>query len=333
MRRSVVFTAPYQVEIHSDIIPVPAPGEVLVEAALSGISAGTELLIYRNQFPQELLLDSTIEGLDQHFSYPTAYGYTLVGKVVRSGSAHDKGWEGRSVFLFAPHGSHALCPTAALHPIPELMAAENALFLPNMETAVNLVHDGAPLLGEKVAVFGQGVVGLLVTSLLHRFPVKSIITFDSFSMRREASLKAGANEANTPEALSDRHLAGSLDLIFELSGNPIALDQAIPLLRYGGRIVVGSWYGEKTAPLRLGSHFHRNRIQIISSQVSTIGPALTGRWDKARRFEAAWEMIEAAQPAGLITHRFPVEQAAEAYRLLDGSPESALQVVLTYTTD
>ena len=120
------------------------------------------------------------------------------------------------------------------------------------------------------------------------------------------------------------------DLTLELSGHPAAIDAAIDLTRFSGRIIIGSWYGEKLAPLRLGGAFHRSRIKMISSQVSTIAPELDGRWDKTRRFEAAWAALERVKPEKWITHRFTIDDAAEAYRLLDEKPEEAIQVLLQY---
>jgi alcohol dehydrogenase len=125
-------------------------------------------------------------------------------------------------------------------------------------------------------------------------------------------------------------LAHGADLALELSGNPAALDQAIRAVGYGGRVLIGSWYGTKSATLNLGGAFHRNHVQLISSQVSTLAPRWRGRWDKARRFDVAWRMLARHNPAQLITHRFPIKQAADAYRLLDQAGHETVQVVLTY---
>jgi threonine dehydrogenase-like Zn-dependent dehydrogenase len=121
------------------------------------------------------------------------------------------------------------------------------------------------------------------------------------------------------------------DLTYELSGNPGALDQAIAATGFNGRVVVGSWYGQKRANVDLGGRFHRSRVRLISSQVSTIAPEWSGRWTKSRRLDLAWQMLQQVRPAQLITHRFPIHQASQAYVLLDQHPEKAIQVMLTYT--
>ena len=108
------------------------------------------------------------------------------------------------------------------------------------------------------------------------------------------------------------------------------LDQAIAACGFCGRVVIGSWYGQKKVELNLGGRFHRSRIRLASSQVSTIDPRWTGRWDKNRRMQAALRMIEELRPSSLITHRFSLDRAAEAYRLLDRTPQEAIQIVLTY---
>jgi threonine dehydrogenase-like Zn-dependent dehydrogenase len=129
--------------------------------------------------------------------------------------------------------------------------------------------------------------------------------------------------------LPQRHFAGA-DLVYELSGNPAALDQAIAAAGYSGRVVVGSWYGQKQATLNLGDHFHRHHIQLISSQVSTIAPQWNGRWTKPRRLQTAWKMLQHHNPAPLISHRFPLTAAAEAYQLLDERPGDVLQIAFIY---
>jgi threonine dehydrogenase-like Zn-dependent dehydrogenase len=177
-------------------------------------------------------------------------------------------------------------------------------------------------------VFGQGVVGLLTTALLARIPLGSLITVDPDPVRRATSREFGAEQSLAPSELQD--LAEHADLTYELTGDPQALDQAISVTGFEGRVVLGSWYGTKQATLNLGGRFHRSRIRLLSSQVSTIASPLSGRWDKRRRLEFALQMVRAVEPTRLVTHRVPIERAAEAYALLDTHREHVLQVVLTY---
>jgi threonine dehydrogenase-like Zn-dependent dehydrogenase len=260
----------------------------------------------------------------------------MVGEVVELGPDVENHWLARRVFTFNPHEDHFIAHIDGLLPVPEHLSTENAVFLPNMETAINFLMDGHPLIGERAAVFGQGIVGLLTTALLASFPLAELLTVDPIEKRRAVSLELGATQSISPATATEFKPAresdtiDGYDLIYELSGTPEALDQAINLTGFDSRIVVGSWYGEKKAPLTLGREFHRNRVKIISSQVSTIAAEHRGRWDKERRFSLAWEKLTQIEPAHLITHRFHLHQAADAYRLLDQQPAEAVQIIFDY---
>jgi 2-desacetyl-2-hydroxyethyl bacteriochlorophyllide A dehydrogenase len=340
-QKSVLFLAPRQVAIHEEHLPPLSPGEATVKTLLSAISAGTEALIYTGQFPQDIPLDENIASLPGGFRYPLKYGYCNVGVVVEIGTEVDPAWRDRLVFSFQPHHNFFNCPITELMPVPEGIPAEDAVFLPNMETAVNLVMDARPALGEDVVVCGQGIIGLLTTALLTQFPLASLITLDYYPLRRRAAENLAGNMQTSFFASLDpsqeefqQIIAAwqprAADLSFELSGSPQALNLAIALTGYEGRVMIGSWYGKKQVTLDLGGRFHRSRIRLLSSQVSTLGSEWSARWNKMRRFQFAWEMLRKVHPARLITHRFPLEQAGLAYQLLDQHPEETLQVILTY---
>jgi 2-desacetyl-2-hydroxyethyl bacteriochlorophyllide A dehydrogenase len=334
-RRTLYFTAPRQVELREEILPALGADDVLVETTCSAISAGTEMLIYQGRFPLDLETDSIISSLRGGFKYPLAYGYACAGVVREAGAKVDKSWHDKLVFAFQPHTSHFISKPEFLFSIPQSVSPETACFLPNMETAVNLVQDGAPIFGERVLVLGQGVIGLLTASLLNKFPLEALVTADCYDLRRKASLTLKVSAVFDPYSESFQndspaYAQRKFDLTFELSGNPAALNDALALTTFSGRIVIGSWYGEKRTEIDLGGEFHRSRIKLISSQVSTIAPELSGRWDKARRFEVAWQALEKIKPEKWITHRFSIDQVEEAYRLLDENPQETIQVVLGY---
>lgn len=336
IRQSLYFTNPYTLALQEEHLPQPGMNEVLVQTLVSAISPGTEMLIYRGQMPQDLAIDETISALDGTFTYPLKYGYAAVGKVIAIGANVTTAWHDRLVFAFNPHESHFVAPVDALIPLPPGLTAETGVFLPNMETAVSFLMDGQPLIGEQIAVCGQGIVGLLTTALLAQFPLSRLITADYYPLRREWSQTLGAHASLHPE---DRHILSRLqgdsdyagaDLTYELSGNPAALDLAIDITGYNGRILIGSWYGRKQATLNLGGRFHRSHMRLISSQVSHLAPQWLGRWGKGRRLQVAWQMLAALHPEQLITHRFPITKANAAYHLLNEHPEQAIQVLLTY---
>ena len=304
-----------------------------VQTIYSAISAGSELLVYRGLFPRET--PDPHDSISSDLRYPIAYGYACVGRVREVSPPADPGWMDRLVFAFRPHTSQFVAAPADLLIVPQEVSAEAAVFLPSMETAVSLIQDGAPVIGERVMVLGQGLVGLLTSALLCRMPLLSIISSDCYAARRQASLALGLRGSLDPKAAGFKEdaeslLGGKADLTIEISGQPEALDDAIGLTCFSGRILLGSWYGEKPAILALGGSFHRSRIKLIASQVSTISPELSTRWDKARRFGVAWRAIAEIGPQKWISHTFPIEQADQAFELLDHRPADALQVVLTY---
>lgn len=336
-QQRLLFMEPGRVVVEVSPSPRPNADQVLVRTRYSAISPGTEMLVYRGQWPLGVTVDATVDALAGSFAYPLAYGYCAVGRVVAAGKEVSGDWLDRRVFAFHPHQSLFCARPAALHPIPDDLDDETALFLPNMETAVNLLLDGCPLIGENVVVIGQGIVGLLTTALLSRFPLASLATIEPHPLRRHASRNFGASDCFDPEdpSLGNRLAAvpgqgGETDLVYELSGNPAGLDTAMQLIRFNGRVVVGSWYGAKKVALDLGSFFHRGRISLISSQVSSIAPELTGRWQSSRRLNLAWEMLRQVRPAACITQRFVLAEAAQAYALIDRSPGETIQVIFDH---
>jgi len=333
--KTLFFTDKKQTEIRETNLPDLREDEALVETLYSAISAGTEMLVYRGQFPH---LADTHDDLSSDLNYPLAYGYACVGKVKETGKQVNTSWQNKLVFAFQSHTSHFITKTESLFPIPYSLKPETACFFPNMETAVNLVQDGAPILGERVLVLGQGVVGLLTASLLSEFPLESLVTVENFELRRNALNVEGQKskvESLSPSDLrpfdKTQGMPSTFDLVFELSGSPSALNDAIASTTFSGRIVIGSWYGQKHAEIDLGGTFHRSRIKLISSQVSTISPELSGRWNKSRRFDTAWKALERIKPEQWITHRFALNDADKAYQLLDENPQETIQVIFDYS--
>lgn len=333
-RKSLYFVSREQVELRAEQLADPAPGEVRVASLCSAISAGTELLLYKGEAPADLQADATLPALSGTLAYPCKYGYCMVGTVKDLGQGVDSSWRGRQVFAFNPHETAFIARVEDLQPLPTGSRKHDAVFLPAMETAVNLILDGEPRLGERVVVLGQGVIGLLTTALLARHPLQTLLTYDSYNARRALSLQFGAQAALDPQEsnveANNQLGSGGADLVYELTGNPAALDLALELVGDHGRVVVGSWYGERRAAVNLGGRFHRGRIKLISSQVSHIEPSLRGRWDRERRFEAAWHWLAEIQPSRMASRSVPFEQASSAYEMLAKQPDKYLTILFTY---
>jgi len=314
-------------------MPDVGPREVRVVATASAVSHGTEMLVFRGQIPEGLELDlPTLRG---SFDFPIKYGYASAGRVVEAGADVRRLKPGDPVFVHHPHQSTYVVPEAMPVRLPDGLDPTLGVFLANVETAANVVIDAAPRLGERVAVFGQGVIGLLITQLLRRTGPGQIIVVEPVARRRELARQVGADvalDANADVVSAIRELTdgAGVDLVIEASGSVGALDRALETLAFGGTCVVCSWYGTKPVQLRLGGPFHHRRLRIVSSQVSTIDAALQPRWTQQRRLALARDLLADLELGALISHRIPVEQAAEAYALVDQHADQTVQVILTY---
>ena len=283
------------------------------------------MLVFRGQVPPDLELD--LPTLSGSFGFPIKYGYASVGRIAETGSAVANLQVGDLVFVHHPHQTLYVVPASMPIKLPPGLDPTLGVFLANVETAVNIVLDAAPRLGERVIVFGQGVIGLLVTQLLKRTGVSEVVVVEPVPRRRELALRVGADAALEPAETTARR---DFDLAIEVSGSPIALDQALRSVAFGATVLVCSWYGTKSVQVQLGGPFHRRRLRVISSQVSTIDAALQPRWSRERRLDVARGLLEQLQLEPLISHRMPFEAAADAYQLVDERADETIQVVLTY---
>ncbi|CAM9237441.1 unnamed protein product [Chrysoparadoxa australica] len=330
----LLFEGPRRVTCQVEGIPAIQDDEVLLESVCSSISSGTELKIFTGEFDSGAQLDATIKGMTQEsMSYPMRYGYSLVGRVVSCGAevTNTKDLLGRLVFTFAAHASHIAAKADSVFLVPDGIHPKDAIHLPAVETALSLVHDAHPRVGERVCVVGQGMIGLLVTAVLSltQKALLGIVAVDMIQQRREAAKRAGASVAVTPSELGaiaqEDH---GIDVSIEVTGSHRGLQTAIDCTGYGGRVVLGSWYGCKPAPLILGTVFHRSHLRLLVSQVSHIPGGLSDRWDKARRFSVAWELLRQIQPSRLVSSlEVPVERAQEAYEALECGKETGITLL------
>ena len=320
--RALWFTAPKTVEIRREEI-VQEPGQVLVTSKLMGISHGTEMLFFQGTFPEQLKTDETIGALGGSTGYPMKYGYINVGVTE----------EGNRVFAFYPHQDIFALTPGELIDLPDDLSFEDAVFLAHMETAVSIIQDLNPVLGESVLLLGQGTVGLLTAGVLVRSGAVQVYTADPVPLRRRASEELGCrafdpHSDGLEKQLLDATDGRGFDAAVNVSGSWKALQLAVDTLCVEGTVIEASWYGSKTVNLDLGAAFHRKRLQIRASQVSNIGASLARRWDKKRRMGVAIHWLGLLRPAKYITDVFNLSEAEEAYRLLDEHPDRTLQVVL-----
>jgi 2-desacetyl-2-hydroxyethyl bacteriochlorophyllide A dehydrogenase len=327
--RALRFVAPRRVEIRPEEVRPPEAGEVLVRTRWSGISGGTELLAYRGELDETLELDESISSLPGTFRYPFAYGYGCVGEVERSDANGPA--EGTTVFAFHPHQD-----VFAVHPddvVPvEGVDPRVATLFPLVETALQVSLDAGPRIEEPVVVLGLGAVGILSASLLRRSGA-DVVGVDPRADRRETASAFGLRAVDVPEirdAVAAQTSGAGVPLAVDATGSPAALPLALDLLAHEGEALVCSWYGNKDVRLPLGGPFHRRRLSIRSTQVSTIPARLAGRWDRARRRRTAMRLMSELPVKLLATHEVAFERAADAYEALDRGDEGIMHVALRY---
>jgi 2-desacetyl-2-hydroxyethyl bacteriochlorophyllide A dehydrogenase len=330
--RALWFTGERRAELRPEEAPAPGHGEVRVRAVLSAVSHGTEMLVYRGGVPEGLPLDlPTFAG---GFGFPIKHGYAAAGRVLDTGPGVTALAPDDPVFVHHPHQDLFTVPADLPVPLPPDLDPLRAVFFANMETALNVVHDARARLGETALVFGQGVVGLLVTRLLTMSGV-SVLAVEPVPGRRELAVKMGA-AAFGPDDVRERVLGVTdgrgADVAIEASGSGAALAAAVGCVAVEGTLVAASWYGTEPVALPLGGHFHRGRVRIRSSQVGRVAPELSARWGAGRRREAVVSLLRDPRlPLDLlVSHRIPFGRAPDAYRMLDEGPGGAVQVVFDY---
>jgi 2-desacetyl-2-hydroxyethyl bacteriochlorophyllide A dehydrogenase len=326
--RAVHFVAPRRVELAEVELPDPSEGQLLVATEWSGISSGTELLAWRGEVDPDLPLDETLGALAGTFTYPFRYGYSAVGRVVRPAGPFR---EGQRVFAFHPHQDRFLADATDAVAVAGLDPRAATLY-PLVETALQVCLDAAPRLGETAVVVGLGAVGILVAALLARTGAH-VLGSEPEPARRAAAEAFGVralDRHDVPEVVAAETRGRGADLVVEASGNPAALAPCLRLLAHEGTALVCSWYGTKPVPLPLGADFHRRRLTLRSTQVSTLPAALGARWDRRRRAELAWRLARELPLSALATHDFPFERAAEAYACADRKDGGLIQAALRY---
>ncbi|HEX8134959.1 MAG TPA: zinc-binding alcohol dehydrogenase [Actinomycetes bacterium] len=326
--RAVTFVAPRRVELREVELPRPSEGETLVATEWSGISSGTELLAWRGEIDPDLPLDETLGALAGTFAYPFRYGYSAVGRVEQPAGSLRKG---QLVFAFHPHQDRFVVDARQAVPVDGLEPRAATLY-PTVETALQVCLDAAPRLRETTVVVGLGAVGILVAALLDR--AGAVVLGSEPEPARRAVAAALGVRALAPEevagAVADGTGGRGADLVVEASGNPQALASTLALLAHEGAALVCSWYGTRPVSLPLGGAFHRRRLSLRSTQVSTIPAALSARWDRRRRAEEAWRLVRELPLQHLATHEFPFERAADAYASADRKQDGLVHAALRY---
>jgi 2-desacetyl-2-hydroxyethyl bacteriochlorophyllide A dehydrogenase len=323
------FDAPRVAVVRDVEVGEAGPGEVVARALCSGVSQGSELLVYRGE---AAAAGATLDASLGAAGYPLRYGYAWVGEVQAIGPGVSTLAPGSRVFAFAPHQTHWRAPADAFRTLPAGVPAERCVLAANLETAVNAIWDSGVGLGDQVAVLGQGVVGLLVTMLAQRAGAQ-VTALDPAPRRAQAAAQLGARVLDLATAALPEQAAG-FDVVFEATGDPQALDLALHLAGFEARVVVLSNYGTRRAPVDLGPGFHRRRLQLISSQVSTVASSRRARWDPARRFALVCSLLAALPLDALLEPTTSLDDLPALFARLDRPPDGTaaggLQQVVRY---
>ena len=306
--------APAQGEIRCADLAPPRAGEVLVRARYSGISRGTEALVFRGEAPPSQYAAMRAPFQEGELPGPITYGYSSVG-TVEQGPDH---LAGRTVFCLHPHQDLYCVPADAVHPVPEQVPAPRAVLAANMETAVNIVWDARPAAGDEIVVIGGGVVGLLAATLCRDLPGARVTVVDPNRSRAAVAEALGVTWRADPPA------GAAADLVIHASGHPGGLRAALDVAGADATIVEASWFGTREVPLPLGEAFHAGRLTIKSSQVGRVPPDRAPRWTRARRLRLALGLLADGRPDRLITGESRFEELPAVLAALARHPGDAL---------
>jgi threonine dehydrogenase-like Zn-dependent dehydrogenase len=309
--RAFVVVRPGVGEIREVPLPTPGPADVLVRTLHSGVSRGTETLVFRGQVPEDQRERMRAPFQRGDLPGPVAYGYLNVG-VVEAGPAE---LLGRTVFCLHPHQTAYVVPATAVVPVPDGVPARRAVLAGTVETAVNALWDAAPLVGDRVAVVGGGMVGCSVARLLGRIPGVEVTLVDVDKERATTAESLGVAFATPAEA------AGELDLVVHTSASRAGLQTSVDLLGDEGTVLELSWYGDREVSVGLGGAFHSRRLRIVASQVGSVAAARRARRSTTDRLRLALTLLRDAAFDALLTGRSPFEDLPDVMvALAAGAP-------------
>ncbi|HZN76310.1 MAG TPA: zinc-binding alcohol dehydrogenase [Micromonosporaceae bacterium] len=311
---------PGRSEIRMLTLPEPGPGDVLIRTVYTGISRGTENLVFTGKVPPSQYATMRAPFQDGELPGPVKYGYLNVG-VVEAGPPELRG---RTVFCLYPHQTEYVVPAGAVIPVPDSVPPRRAVLAGTVETAVNALWDAAPLVGDRITVVGAGMVGCCVAALVARFPGVDVQLVDTDSTRAEVAEALGVRFALPAQAAAGR------DLVIHASATAAGLQQSLGLLAAEGTVIELSWYGDSPVELSLGGSFHSGRLAIRSSQVATVSPARATRRTHADRLALALDLLADPRFDALITGESKFAELPDVLPRLATGALPALCHVISY---
>jgi threonine dehydrogenase-like Zn-dependent dehydrogenase len=312
--RAFWITGPKRAEIRTERLSAPGAADVLIRTLFTGISRGTEALVYANRVPASEHARMRAPFQVGDFPAPVKYGYANVGHVEQGPSA----LVGRQVFCLFPHQTRYVVPTSAIHALPEDVPPARAVLAANLETAVNGLWDASPSVGDRIAVVGAGTVGCLVAWLAQRIAGCEVELID-VNPDKETAARALGVAFSVPSAAS-----GAADVVVHASGTGAGLATALALAAYEARVIELSWYGAGDIGVPLGAEFHSRRLKLVASQVGGIPAAQQSRWNVTRRMGLVLRLL--AEPAldALVTGESSFDELPDIMARLAAAPGAAL---------
>ena len=318
--RAFWVVAPGQGEIRHETVATPSDGDVLVRTRFSGVSRGTESLVFTGHVPTSEYQRMRAPFQQGDFPAPVKYGYASVGQV----EAGPDGLVGRLVFALYPHQTRYVVPAMAVHVVPDGVPARRAVLSANMETALNGVWDAGILPGDRVAVVGGGAVGCLAAWLAGRIPGCEVALIDLNEEREAVARALGVGFAMPSTA------TGGADIVLHTSGTGAGLATALALAGDEATVVDLSWYGDQMVTVPLGGAFHSQRLTIKSSQVGRVALPQRQRWTFARRLSLAMSLLADDALDVLLTGQSAFGDLPSAMAALAARPRAAICHYITY---
>ncbi len=321
--RALWITGPARAEIRAEALTAPRDGDVLVRTLYSGISRGTETLVFAGAVPQSEYARMRAPFQAGEFPAPVKYGYINVGVVEQGPDA----LVGRTVFCLYPHQTRYVVPADAVHALPTDVPAARAVLAANLEAAVNALWDAAPGVGARVAVVGAGTLGCLVAWLAACHAGCDVELIDIDAAKAAPARALGVTFRQPDDATRDA------DIVFHVSGTEQGLATALALAAFEATVLELSWYGNRTVRVPLGAAFHSQRLTLKSSQVSAIAPSHRERWTPRRRMALVLRLLADARLDALISGESPFAELPDVLTLLSTAPSGTLCHRIDYTRE
>jgi hypothetical protein len=312
--RAFWIAAPGRGEIRSERLTMPSADEVLVRTFFSGISRGTEALVFHGHVPASEYQRMRAPFQSGEFPAPVKYGYASVGLVEQG----PDDLLGRTVFVLYPHQTRYVVPAASVHVVPDAVPPSRAVLAANLETAINGVWDAGVQIGDRVAVVGAGTVGCLVAWLAGRM-LDCVVDLVDVNPARAAIARGLGVRFFAPDAVPE-----GADVVIHASGSAEGLAVALKIAALEAIVVELSWYGDRAVPVALGEGFHARRLTLKSSQVGSVAASQRSRWDTRRRVQFALTLLAHTELDGLITGESAFDALPEVMSRLSTAPGDTL---------